>query len=85
MMKSIVAISVPIFALLPLSACNGRNQSTRQTKYDGKQSAEAISDCAKCFEEPGDTATYTERDSVVGTVGFGQIKGANETLDTIVM
>ena len=84
-MKSIVAISVPICALLSLSACNGRNQSTRQTKYDGKQSAEARSDLAKCFEEPGDTATDTERDSVVGTVGFGQIKGASEPLDMFVM
>ena len=85
MMKSIVAIFVPICALLSLSACNGRNPSTRQTKYDGRQSAEAISDCAECFEEPGDTATDTERDSVVGTVGFGQIKGAYESLDTFVM
>lgn len=84
-MKSIIANFIPICALLSFSACNDRNNPTRLTKYEGKQSAEAISDCAKCFEEQGDTAANTEQDSVARTVGVGQTKGANEPLDTFVM
>ena len=82
-MKSIISIFIPICTLPSFSVINGRNHSAIPTEYDGKQSAKAISDCAKCFEETIATTANIERDSDFGIVEFGHINGANESLDTL--